>query len=97
MAVDAGTAIAALSLIAAFGWGFANYKRNNKTDTQAEVTQIAEMATEIKHIYKTITKVEVNMQRYDEKITDHDIRIHDIEKSISALHERMDGKRGVRD
>ena len=82
--------IAAFSLLFAVYSGIANLKRNNKTDTTAEVSQTVSVMTKLEYISSGISDIKNEIGNVKTEVQGLRDRVVAGEESIKQAHKRID-------
>lgn len=84
------TVLGVIGTVCAIIFGFAAYKRNNKTDNKGEGRESGTILTEIGYIKAGVDDIKRKQEKQDERHMDVIIRVTAVEQSAKQAHHRID-------
>lgn len=91
------TVLGVLGTISAIAFGFAAYKRNNRTDNKDEGKESGTILTEIGYIKAGVDDIKRKQEKQDERHVELISRVTAVEQSAKQAHHRIDRIEGKDD
>ncbi|MEG3007082.1 MAG: hypothetical protein RR806_06395 [Oscillospiraceae bacterium] len=93
MAVDISLLLSGLAVLASLIFGIASLKRNQRTDTQTDTSQLTTVIVKLENIGTGITEIKAEMQNVKKDMDEIKERVTRVEESSKQAHKRLDEMR----
>jgi hypothetical protein len=96
MTIEVALVISGVSLAFGLYSGIANMKRNSKTDTQQEATQLTTVIVKLENLGTGITEIKNELFNIKNDTRELRDRIIAVEQSTKQAHKRLDDMKGAK-
>lgn len=93
MTVEIPLLLSGLAVLSSLIFGIASLKRNQKTDTQTDTSQLTTVIVKLENIGNGISEIKAEMQNVKKDMDETKERVTRIEESSKQAHKRLDEMR----